>query len=137
MLHHAAHATHSAHATHAAHAAHATHAVVVVVVAAVVFLFLGNVGDRAIRWSAAGRRRWPRSAGRVRATFAGSTTPAFEQVAVLVGVGVVAVVLVLELADAVDDDRAVEAGVLGDRAQRHVEDVADDLRAELLRRLRA
>ena len=62
-----------------------------------------------------------------------------DQVAVLVLVGVVAVVLALHLADAVDDHRAVDAGVLGDVPQRIVEHVADDLGAELLvaRRARA
>ena len=59
-------------------------------------------------------------------------TPAFEHVAVLVLVGVVAFGLALQLADAIDDDRAVDAGVVGDRPQRLVEDVLDDLRAGLL-----
>ena len=55
-----------------------------------------------------------------------------DQVAVLVLVGVVAFVLALHLADAVDDDGAVDARVLGDVPQRIVEHVGDDLGAELL-----
>ena len=63
--HHATHAAHATHATHAAHAAHATHAAAVVVVVAVVLLPSSRgCRRRATRWSAAGRRRWRRSAGR-------------------------------------------------------------------------
>ena len=59
-----------------------------------------------------------------------------DHVAVLVLVGVVAVVLALHLADAVDDHRAVDARVLGDVPQRVVEHLADDRRRRASRRLR-
>ena len=49
----------------------------------------------------------------------------------------VAFVLALHLPHAIDDDGAVDAGVLGDAAQRIIEHVADDLGAELLVALRA
>ena len=55
-----------------------------------------------------------------------------HQVAVLIAVGVVAFVLALHLANAIDDHGAVDAGVVGDALQRIVQHVADDLRAERL-----
>ena len=63
----------------------------------------------------------------VRTTLAGSMMPASTRSQYVVLVGVVAVGLALHLPHAVDDHRAVLAGVLGDCPQRGVEHVADDL----------
>ena len=56
----------------------------------------------------------------------------FEHVAPLAGLGVVAVMGIVALLDAADDDRAVDAGVLGDVPGRLFDGAADDFRAELL-----
>ena len=54
----------------------------------------------------------------VRVTLVGSMTPAFDQVLVHVGAGVVAVVGFLGVADLADDDRTLFAGVGDDQAER-------------------
>ncbi len=54
----------------------------------------------------------------VRATLVGSMTPGLHQVLVLAGLGVEAEVDVVVRRDLLDDDSALEAGVLGDLAQR-------------------
>src|SRR4029453_4264370 len=122
---------HSFHATHAAHTTHAAHAVVVVVVAAFVFLLLGNLGDEGF-----GGKQQGGDAGPVLQSdgddLGGVDHAELEHVAVLVAVGVVAFFLGLELADAVEDDGAIDAGVVGDGPQRLIEDVLDDLSAGLL-----
>ena len=56
---------------------------------------------------------------------------ALEEVLVLLGAGIVAVVA-LAVLDLVDDDAAFEAGVLDNHAQRLLDGAADDLDAELL-----
>src|SRR5437762_3513089 len=55
-----------------------------------------------------------------------------EHVAVLVGQGVVAEVVLLRLLDLLRDDGAVDAGVLGDLLERALDGAADDLDADLL-----
>ena len=55
-----------------------------------------------------------------------------EHVAPLAGLGVVAEVGLAGAADLVDDDRAVEAGVLGDRPAGLLQGASDDLDAEIL-----
>src|SRR4051812_47074889 len=90
-LHHSFHASHTAHATHSSHA---SHAVVVVVMSAFVFLLLGNLSDEGFggeqqRGDADGVLQGDGDdLGRVDHT-------ELEHVAVLVLVGVVAIVLAL------------------------------------------
>src|SRR6266545_3894447 len=103
-----------AHAAHAAHATHPAHAVVVVVV--VVLLFL--LGD--VRHERLGGEEQTGDAGAVLQGAARDLhridDAGLAQVGPFARLGVVAVVLVLALADARGHHRAVQAGVLGDPA---------------------
>ena len=69
-------------------------------------------------------QRGPHDLGRI--DHAGS-----NEVAVLVLVGIIALVFAFEVLHAVDDNGAIDAGILGNRPQREVENVADDFRAVL------
>ena len=90
------------------------------------FRFLGNLADEGFRGE---QQRG--DAGRVLQSggdhLGWVNDAGLQHVAVGVLVRVVAFGLSLELADAVDDDRAIHAGVVGNRPQRLVEDVLDDL----------
>src|SRR5690606_6397051 len=105
------------HAVHAAHAAR--HA------AGRGALRLGLVGDHGF-----GRDQQARDRGRVFQSGPGHLRRVddaeLEHVAIFLGLGVEVEVLVLRLADLARDDRAVNAGVLGDLAQRRLERALDD-----------
>src|SRR6188768_3262656 len=122
-LHHPTHATHAAHTTHTSHAAHL--AAMVVVVVAARLLGLGDVRDHAL-----GGEQEARDARAVLERAAGDlhrvNDAVLAEVGVLVRVGVEAEVLVLLLADIVDDHRAVHAGVLGDHPRRHGQGIEQD-----------
>src|ERR1051326_818728 len=135
LLHvHAAHATHSAHTTHASHASHPTHSahasVLVVVVVVLLFLFR-HVGNKGLR----GKQQ----AGDARTILQGTPrhVPGIEdarlaEVGVLATFGVVTVVLVLDAADAVHDDRAIEARVLRDEPTGQLEHAVQHTGTECL-----
>ena len=53
----------------------------------------------------------------------------FDHVDIFVGIGIVAFVFIFELTNAIDDNGAIETGVVGDGAKRIVQDVSDDTNA--------
>ena len=94
------------------------------------------VGRRQLAHQRVGREQQARDTRRVlqRDTnhLLGIDDTRLDQVLVLLGGGVVAVVLVRVAADVLNDDRAVLAGVGRDLADRGFEGAADDHRADLL-----
>src|SRR5688572_17800054 len=105
--------------------------VVMMVAAGGFFFFLGNLGNE--RFGRQQERRDARGVLQRGANDLGGIDDASgHQIAVLVLVGVVAVILTLHLPHAVDDDVAIDAGVFRDVAERVVEHVGDDFAAMLL-----
>ena len=84
------------------------------VVMVVVFFFLGDLGDQRL-----GGQQQGRYAGRILQRgaddFRRIDNAGGDHIAIFIFVGVVAVGFTLEMPHAVDDHRAVEAGIVGNR----------------------
>ena len=103
----------------------------VVAVAARFFLVLGDLGDQRV-----GGQQKRRHAGCVLESGAndlrGVDNTRTHKVPVLSLVRVIAVVLALHVPNPVDDDRAVDASIFGDRLERILEGVLHDRRPHFL-----